>query len=190
MASGVAMTFWKLFRPSARAVVERGPSRLEVEGDEAFVERMVERFLGDDKEPRAKLAPTKRAPPRPALASAPSGPAAAPRLVRKAPKPQPMEAENTVPDPGPAVQQLRDLPTVSGVRSWRKKRKIIRLHAMDGGLSKVYPLDPRRMKNSILRGVVDLANVQNIYVEEGAISEHMKGDQKTVWHALVPHAPN
>lgn len=68
------------------------------------------------------------------------------------------------------------------------RRQFIRLHAMEGPLSKVYPLDPRRLKKSPLSRCFNWDRIASIYVDAGMLSRRLKGSQNTVWHARVPVA--
>lgn len=100
---------------------------------------------------------------------------------RKAPPPTPMNDEPTMQEPG--------VPAVGGVHTWRKRRTSMRLHALDGGMSKVYAVSPNQLAHSRIFRHLPLNQVSNIYVEHSLLSRRMRGDNETVWHAMVPTQP-
>lgn len=67
------------------------------------------------------------------------------------------------------------------------RASFIRLHAINGEIAKIYPLDIRRLKSGMLARLVNLDTIRNIYIESSALSEQLKGDHKTLWHALMPN---
>ncbi len=70
-----------------------------------------------------------------------------------------------------------------------RRTGFIRLHAIDGPIAKIYPVDGRRLSGGWLDRAVGLARIGNIYIESASLSRQLKGDQKTLWHALMPPAP-
>lgn len=68
------------------------------------------------------------------------------------------------------------------------RASFIRLHAIDGEIAKIYPLDGRRLKGGMLDRLVPIERIQNIYIEGSVLSSQLKGNQNTLWHLLMSQA--
>ena len=65
----------------------------------------------------------------------------------------------------------------------------VRVHAIEGDIAKIYPMDTRRLESTLLGRTFDLKRIGSIYIESTLVSRQLKGNQETLWHLLLPPAP-
>ncbi len=95
----------------------------------------------------------------------------------------PLRGPQALPQPMP--QLMADESTEVDSRRPRSRRRFLRVHAIEGEIAKIYPVDVGRLGHGVLARVVNLKKVDNIYVENEKLSRQLRGDQNTLWHLLV-----
>ncbi len=204
------MVFSQLFKSPKKTVkltVSEGEMRFDLEGDEEFVQRALDRILRTKEQSelrRIEEARAQRANAEPQRQQSQAVPsrrevsqnrrAPTPKRLsfhrstkgdtpHRAPRPVGLMDEDTVPDAAPNRPAF---PGVSGQRTWRKQRQsFIRLHAIDRGLTRVYPLSPGQMHRSSLSKAIDFDQIHNVYVEDKRIYNRLRAKHDTVYHMML-----